>query len=193
MRKFLSFILILTAFLGQAQTASTIFSKTVAAYRAAGTVSASYSLAGSKGSIVMSGVKFRILASDVKSWYDGKTQWTYSKATGEVNVTSPTSQELVMVNPLVAAQSLKTGYYMMATRKPNYFILKLTPKRKSNVKAITLYINRKYQVYNAVYSTSKGATTLKITNYKTHAQYPATTFRFQKSLVPAGTEVIDLR
>ncbi len=186
-------LLLLATFTMQAQTATAIFSKTLSTFKAAGVVSAGYSMGSSKGTIVMNGSKFRVLANDLKAWYDGKTQWTYSKATGEVNVTSPTSQELVMVNPLVAAQSLKAGYYMTVTRKPNYFILKLTPKRKSNVKAITLYINRKYQVYNAVYSTSKGATTLKITNYKTHAQYPATTFRFQKSMVPAGTEVIDLR
>lgn len=193
MKKFLSFFLILTALLGHAQSASTIFDKTVAAYQVAGTVSASYSFGRSKGNIVMSGAKFRILANDLKSWFDGKTQWTYSRATGEVNVTNPTSGELVMVNPLVAAQSLKKSYNMAAVKKSGYYLLKLTPKRKSQVKAITLYINNKYQLYRAVYSTRKGATTLEITNYKTRVKYPAATFRFQKSLVPAGTEVVDLR
>ena len=195
MKKILSIMLLLLAtFTMQAQTATAIFSKTLSTFKAAGVVSAGYSMGSSKGTIVMNGSKFRVLANDLKAWYDGKTQWTYSKATGEVNVTSPSPQELVMVNPLAAAQSIKAAYNMSATKTSAFYLLKLTPKRKSNVKSITLYITKGgYQLSKAIYTTAKGSTTLKITNYKTHANYPVSTFKFQKSLVPAGSEVVDLR
>ena len=85
----------------QAQNATQIFDRTVAAYKAAGAVSASYSMGSSKGNIVMKGNQFRILANNIKSWYDGKTQWTYSSATQEVNISTPSANQLVMVNPFI--------------------------------------------------------------------------------------------
>ncbi|MBQ5467166.1 MAG: hypothetical protein IIT60_07925, partial [Muribaculaceae bacterium] len=100
MKKLFSLIFILAAISVQAQNATAIFNKVVSTFKASGTVSASYSMNGSKGTIVMQGTKFRILANDVKSWFNGKTQWTYSDQTGEVNIIDPTSQELQMTNPL---------------------------------------------------------------------------------------------
>jgi len=101
----------------QAQTATQIFDKTVSAFRNAGTVSASYSMRGSHGTIVMQGSKFRILANNVKAWYDGKTEYTYSKATGEVNITTPSARDLVMVSPLSVAGQVRNSYTMKAKKK----------------------------------------------------------------------------
>ena len=65
MKKYLSTIVMLcVAALCQAQTATAIFDKMVSTFKASGTVSASYSMNGSKGTIVMQGAKFRILAGD---------------------------------------------------------------------------------------------------------------------------------
>ena len=72
-KKIFSLLLLFVAMACQAQTATQIFDKTVSAFRNAGTVSASYSMRGSHGTIVMQGSKFRILANNVKAWYDGKT------------------------------------------------------------------------------------------------------------------------
>ena len=35
--------------------------------------------------------------------------------------------------------------------------------------------------------------TLTLTGYKTHQNLPASTFTYDKSMVPAGTQVVDLR
>ncbi len=194
MKKFFFILLLVVAtWSAQAQNATAIFNKVVADYKASGTVSASYTMAGSKGTIVMSGSKFRVLAGNLKAWYDGKTQWTYTTATGEVNVTEPTAQELVMVNPLSAAQTLMASYNMSAKKAGAGFVLTLTPKKRNNVKSITLHISSAYRLTKASYATSKGTQSLLISNYKTHVASNAGTFKFQKSMVPAGTEVIDLR
>ena len=177
----------------QAQNATQIFDRTVAAYKAAGAVSASYSMGSSKGNIVMKGNQFRILANNIKSWYDGKTQWTYSSATQEVNISTPSANQLVMVNPLAAAQSLKAGYSMSAKKSGTGYVLTLKPKAKSKVVSIALYVSQNYVLTKAVYTTNKGSQTLTISNYKTKVSTSASTFKFSKNQVPAGTEVVDLR
>ena len=151
----------------QAQNATQIFDRTVAAYKAAGAVSASYSMGSSKGNIVMKGNQCRILANNIKSWYDGKTQWTYSSATQEVNISTPSANQLVMVNPLAAAQSLKAGYSMSAKKSGTGYVLTLKPKAKSKVVSIALYVSKNYVLTKAVYTTNKGNQTLTISNYKT--------------------------
>ena len=177
----------------QAQNATQIFDRTVAAYKAAGAVRASYSMGSSKGNIVMKGNQFRILANNIKSWYDGKTQWTYSSATQEVNISTPSANQLVMVNPLAAAQSLKAGYSMSAKKSGTGYVLTLKPKAKSKVVSIALYVSKNYVLTKAVYTTNKGSQTLTISNYKTKVATSASTFKFSKNQVPAGTEVVDLR
>ncbi len=184
---------LLAAICCQAQNATQIFDRTVAAYKAAGAVSANYTMGASHGTIVMKGNQFRILANNVKSWYDGKTQWTYSTATGEVNVSAPSSQQLVMIHPLAAAQTLKAGYTMSAKKNGSGYVLTLKPKAKSKVVSVTLYVSRSYVLTKAVYTTKKGSETLKISNYKTKVATSAATFKFNKKMVPAGTEVVDLR
>lgn len=193
MKKLFSLIFILAALSVQAQNATTIFDKMVSTFKASGTVSASYSMNGSKGTIVMQGAKFRILANDVKSWFNGKTQWTYSDQMGEVNIIDPTSQELQMTNPLAAAKSLKDSFTMTSLKATSGYAIKLTPKKKSNVKSITLYLSKAYILTAADYVTTNGTYKLKLSNYKTKQNYPASTFVFDKKLVPAGTEVVDLR
>ena len=194
MKRFFTWAMLLLA-VGccHAQNATQIFDRTVAAYKAAGAVSANYTMGSSKGTIVMKGNQFRILANNMKSWYDGKTQWTYSTATQEVNIATPSANQLVMVNPLAAAQSLKAGYSMSAKKSGTGYVLTLKPKAKSKVVSIALYVSKNYVLTKAVYTTTKGSQTLTISNYKTKVATSATTFKFSKNQVPAGTEVVDLR
>ena len=192
-RLFTMAMLLLAVVCCHAQSATQIFDRTVAAYKAAGAVSANYRAGSSHGTIVMKGNQFRILANNIKSWYDGKTQWTYSTATDEVNVTTPTAQQLVMIHPLAAAQSLKSGYKMSVKKRGAGYVLTLKPKAKSKVVSVTLYVSKSYVLTKAIYTTKKGSETLTISNYKTKVATNAATFKFNKKMVPAGTEVVDLR
>ena len=111
-------ILLLTIFCAaisaSAQSPSSVVDKVLGALKGGKTVSASYTVSSSqgssKGTLVMSGKKFRVLASDIKCWYNGTTMWSYSPATDEVNITTPTAADLQMTNPYSAAQNFKSGY-----------------------------------------------------------------------------------
>lgn len=178
----------------QAQNASAIFNKVVQTYKGSGTISATYRTGGSTGNIVMQGTKFRVLAGNLKAWFNGRTQWTYSSATREVNITTPTAQELATINPIAVASSLQKNYNMTAKKQGSKWVLTLTPRRSGQVKRIVLTVNNRYQLTAASYTARNGRTqSFTLSNYKTHASYPASTFTFSKSLVPRGTEIVDLR
>lgn len=199
-RIFIVFITTLAAIVALAQTPSAILDKCVAAINAGGGVTANYTITStqgtSSGTIAMQGSKFRIISPEAKSWFDGKTQWSWSPVTGEVNITSPTADELQMTNPLAAASHFKANFNMKKAKAqtPKTKVIKLTPKKKDNIKTLWLYFDENTSLLRTARfeMNDKSVYTIKITNYK-HKSLPASTFTFDKSQVPAGTQVVDLR
>lgn len=183
-----------------AQTPAAALDKCVAAINASGGVTANYSITSSqgtsKGTIAMQGNKFRISGNDVKCWFDGKTQWSWSPVTGEVNITTPTPDELQMTNPVAAVQHFKVAFNMKKAKAKtaNTLALKLTPKKKDNIKTLWLYFDTTTSLLRTARfeMSDKTVYVVQITGYK-HKSLPASTFTFDKSQVPAGTQVVDLR
>lgn len=202
MRKKLLFIvaLVAVAFTASAQSPSSVVDKVLAAIKGGKAVSASYSVSSShgssKGTLVMSGKKFRVLASDVKCWYNGKTMWSYSPATDEVNITTPTAADLQMTNPYSAAQNFKSSYIISKGGTGNgTYIIRFTPKKKSNVKHMLVTVSTSTWLINKaeIVQTNGTKATITISNYNKNASVNVSTFEFDKNQVPAGTEVVDLR
>ena len=183
-----------------AQTPSAMLDNCVAATNTAGGITANYSITtpdgASNGTLAMQGNKFRIISPEAKSWYDGKTQWAWSPLTNEVNITTPTADELQLTNPLAAAQHFKAAFNMKRAKAKtaNTYVIKLTPKKKDNIKTLWLYFDEKTSLLRTARFEMKDKSLyiIKITGYK-HKSLPASTFTFDKSQVPAGTEVVDLR
>lgn len=183
-----------------AQSPSAMLDKCVAATNTAGGITAKYSIMApdgtSNGTLAMQGKKFRIISPEAKSWYDGSAQWSWSPLTNEVNITAPTTEELQLTNPLAAAQHFKTAFNMKRAKAKtaNTYVIKLTPKKKDNIKTLWLYFDEKTSLLRTARfeMNDKSLYIIRITDYK-HHQLPASTFTFDKSQVPAGTEVVDLR
>ena len=191
----------LTAIIVMAQTPTAMLDKCVAAVNASGGVTANYSITSnqgtSNGTIAMQGNKFCIISPEAKCWYDGKTQWSWSPVTSEVNITSPTADELQMTNPIAAASHFKTNFNMKKakTKTANTYVIKLTPKKKKDsIKTLWLYFDEKTSLLRTARfdMSDKSVYFVKITGYK-HKSLPASTFNFDKSQVPAGTQIVDLR
>jgi outer membrane lipoprotein-sorting protein len=198
------FIAILTAMLAivvMAQTPQAMLDKCVAAINTGGGVTASYSVTTaqgtSSGSLSMQGSKFRIISPEAKCWYDGKTQWSWSPVTSEVNITSPTTDELQLTNPIAAVQHFKANFNMKhaKAKTAKTYVIKLTPKKKKdNIKTLWLYFDENSSLLRTARfeMSDKSVYTIKITDYK-NKSLPASTFTFDKSQVPAGTTIVDLR
>ena len=75
-----------------------ILDKTAAAFRQAQAVSITFG-GTQEGTLLLKGNKFHLNTGDVETWFDGKTQWSYLRQNEEVNVSTPTPEELQSINP----------------------------------------------------------------------------------------------
>lgn len=200
-RIFIAILTALVALVALAQTPQAMLDKCVTAINTQGGVTANYSITTgqgtSKGALSMQGNKFRIISPEAKCWYDGKTQWSWSPVTSEVNITAPTADELQMTNPIAAVQHFKTNFNMKRAKAKTAktYAIKLTPKKKKdNIKTLWLYFDENTSLLRTARfeMSDKSVYIIKITDYK-HKSLPASTFTFDKSQVPAGTQVVDLR
>ena len=70
------------------------------------------------GSIILKGEKFVLDCGGIKSWFDGKTLWSYVEENAEVNVSSPTNDELQAINPYMMLGMYRNGFnYVYAGTK----------------------------------------------------------------------------
>ena len=190
----------LAAIAVMAQSPAQMLDKCVSAINASGGVTANYSISSSQGTstgtISMQGNKFRVVSPDAKCWYDGTTQWSWSPLTGEVNITTPTAEDLQMTNPIAAVRHFKANFNMKKAKAQTSktYAIKLTPKKKDSIKTLWLYFDETTSLLRTARfeMSDKSVYIIKITGYK-HKSLPASTFKFDKSQVPAGTEVVDLR
>jgi len=201
MKKLCALFVCFVALAASAQTPAKMLDMVLDAFNRAGTVTADYSLqtpdGTTSGTVTMQGKRFRILSNDVKCWYDGTTQWAYSPVTGEVNITTPTDEDLQLSNPYAAAQGLKRNCRLsqVDTRAQGIYTLRMQPKDKSQIKDIYLFIykaTRRIHVVRIEMADGK-VNTLTIKGYKTHLTFDKSPFTYDASQVPAGTEVVDLR
>ncbi len=184
-----------------AQTATMVIDRAIDALNAAGGITATYTLGGNNGTVsgrvAMRGNRFAMLSGEAKCWFDGKTQWAYSVATGEVNITEPTVAELQMTNPMATLRAAKTEFIVTRAdvQQSGSVTLRLTPKQRTNIRNVQLSFDNKTSLpVSAVITTTDGQTaTLTISNLKTGQRLPDTAFKFDKQMVPAGTPVVDLR
>jgi hypothetical protein len=200
MKRLIIAILLFTSIVALAQVPSAMIDKCVSAINAHGGVTATFTITSPQGSdrgtISMRGNKFRIISKDAKCWYDGKTLWSWSSMTNEVNITTPTAEELQMTNPMAAVSHLKTDFNMKRAKAqtPKTWVIRLTPKKKDNIKTLWLYFDETTSLLRTARFEMKDKSlyVLKISDYKQY-ELPASTFTFDKSKVPAGTQVVDLR
>ena len=101
-----------------------------------------------------------------------------------------------MTNPVAAVQHFKANFNMKKAKAKTAktYVIKLTPKKKDNIKTLWLYFDETTSLLRTARfeMKDKSVYTVKITGYK-HKSLPASTFAFDKSQVPADTEVVDLR
>ena len=116
----------------------------------------------------------------------------------EVNVSSPTPEEIQSVNPYALLTSYKKGfnyrYVGEKTRqgKRGHEII-LTPKTSQDIKSITLNVKENSSpVYIAIQLQNGEKQEFQISSYRTGVNLPDAVFRFDKSKYP-GAEIIDLR
>ena len=194
--------LLLTTVAGlRAETASQLLDRAAKTFSSAGSISASYTLTSSgagttKGTLLFSGQKFVMTSPQLKTWYDGKTQWTLLIADNEVNVTEPTAAELQEVNPFAIINTFRSGYNAKELKAPaGQRKLQLSTRTKqSQIRSSIILLDSKTLLPTKIQLTMTGGQKVDIalTGVSKGPAKSTQTFQFQKKQHP-GVDVIDLR
>lgn len=203
MKRIILAILIVLANVGisNAQSVNLVMKNVLNKFNTSKTISADFSISSSQfnlnGSIIMSGMKFRILSKDYICWYDGNVQWLYTTMTDEVNVLEPSKEELELNNPYLAVMRYNTYFIpsLHSQTATDYLVRLKSRNQYVDVTSILLTIDKtSYQIEKAVATMIDDSTqTVEFTNYKFNEDISGTIFNFDSKLVPQGTQVIDLR
>lgn len=150
-----------------------------------------------QGELKMKGKKFFLQTNGMATWYDGKTMWSYAEVTGEVNVTEPTTQELMSINPYYSIDKYKKSFVvteLQAARGGERRICLTPTGRNTSIARIVVTITTgslqpvSFEITDLNNSTSR----ISVTNYRTDADLTENTFVYDASLYPQAV-VVDLR
>jgi outer membrane lipoprotein-sorting protein len=193
-----------------AQNVTAILDRAAMAYNTSNGLSAAFALRtyseqqniaeSFEGIINMKGAKFTLQTPDLLTWYDGSTQWTYLTRAGEVNVSSPTGDELRLTNPSILLNSYKEGFTAILkgeSTAPNgkaAYDVTLAPKKKSDITKIELQIEKYAGLPVSILVQMKNglSNSIIISRVKTGINQPDSFFIFNEAAYP-DAEIIDLR
>lgn len=187
-----------------------VLNKASAAYTKAGGVKAGFSLktyiSGWRlkdmidGTIRLKGSKFKLEVDEMTTWFDGKNQWVRLKNNSEVNLSNPSEEELLKINPVNVFQLYKHGYNCKWLGEKSeggkkVVRISLIPTNKNeNLQSIVASFEKKSYRPTSIIITNKdkSGSQVSIPSYETGQNFPDTFFVFPQKSYP-NTEVIDLR
>ena len=193
-----------------AQNARAILDKAADTYNRAGGVTATFTLDTKDlkakqtysfdGKVLMKGDKFKIETPDGITWFDGKTQWVYLKDSQEVNISTPTGEELQAISPSAMFNIYKSGYNLTykgekTVKGKTVQEVEMTPQKKnSDITRIVVQIDKRTNIFSSITISYKSdlQNVLAINTLQTATNLPDATFIFNKKDYPK-VEVIDLR
>ncbi|WP_077155058.1 LolA-like putative outer membrane lipoprotein chaperone [Bacteroides bouchesdurhonensis] len=196
--------------IAQQSQAKAVLDKAAEAFRKAGGIQAEFSVkyynngqfAGtSSGVIRLKGERFQLKTPEAATWFDGKTQWSYLENSEEVNITTPTQEELQSINPYTLLYMYQKGFsYKLGSvksfeGKPVTEVILTATSKKQDWESVTLYVTSGTYQPVFIMLQQRGArnrSEITITGYKTGLNYPDTEFVFDRKQYP-NAEIIDLR
>ncbi len=179
-----------------AAQARKILDKTAAVVGRKEGASADFSISGkhanASGTISIKGNKFNARTSQAIVWYDGKTQWTYLKSSGEVNISTPTEAQQQSMNPYKFINIYKNGFRLGVKNVSGGWQVHLyATNQQRTIKEMYVIVGKDYYPRTIKMRQSNGWTTIKVSNFRARNLSDAT-FRFNKKDYPHA-EIIDLR
>ena len=191
-----------------AQNAATLLDKAATQYTQSNGIKAIFTLQTSgaggsdrmEGTIQMRGDKFRLELPGTITWFYGQTQWSYVEHNEEVNVTTPTAEELPFTNPALLLRTYKKGFTAVykgestAANVKMAYDIELTPKKKSDLAKVVLQLEKNSGLPTRMVVSAKNGTSsiVQISQLQTNQNQSDRFFVFNETDYP-DAEVIDLR
>ena len=202
MRRLFSIVTLIMVALcvGAASSGGALLQRCAAKIKSAPSLSVTYTVSAdgntAEGLLVLQGEMFTISTPGMVSWYDGKSQWTYSDQIGEVNVISPTAEEVQQINPFAIVKSFSSSYSSEQVKSSSAGVttLRLTANnRKSDISSADVTINDKtlYPTRIVLTMSNRQKVTINIKNVKAGGKLPVSNFRFDAKRYP-NVQVLSL-
>jgi outer membrane lipoprotein-sorting protein len=149
------------------------------------------------GDIVMKGNQLYFDTEELSFWFNGTTQWVYFKETREVNITTPTADELVQTNPMMAISGYSSKFTLQLINQADvhHYTIKMTPKNKQeNFERLIVKFHKKDNMLQSVKLQDETPTIHEfiVTNYRQDASIHGKMFIFDASKFE-GAILNDLR
>lgn len=154
------------------------------------------------GTMCIQGNKFQMTTPSMITWFNGTTQWSYSKDNEEVNISTPTDEELQNINPSTFVQLYKSGYdYKMketSLRGKTCYEITLSAQKKNkdkNLRTIILNIDKSNYDLMCVRmfpKNGKDCTRISVHQLQKGMNFSTSDFEFTPKDYPKA-EIIDLR
>lgn len=152
-----------------------------------------------EGTIDMKDNRFVLITPEIRTFFDGTTQWVYLESSDEVNVSNPSEEELELINPILLLKSYARNFTASYGKEhaedgKNMDRIVLTPKKKNNIVRIELDMDKKtgWPCRVELLSKNNVKTAITVKELKTGVNKPDSYFVFKESDYP-DVEVIDLR
>ena len=181
-----------------AQTAKKVLDKCASTVSQSGGVTARFTMnsaqyGNASGTVAIKGKMFHIQSTTTTMWFDGKTLWTYMPSNDEVNISTPTAQQLQTLNPYHFISMYKQGYkYTMSTTATAYTVHLTSTDAQHKIGEAFITVDKSSYAPTEI-RLLQGAqwTTFTISGLKAE-RLADSTFRFNSSAYP-DAEIIDLR
>lgn len=148
------------------------------------------------GKITVKGEKFLLQSSIMDMGYDGKTAWSYIKGADEVNLTEPTEEELITINPYILLNNYKKLYKAeYKGKKEGYEIISFVPvSTNADIKCATVSIDagRSCPALIEIVNRDASKTVININKYESGIKTDDSIFEFSPKNYP-NAEIADLR
>ena len=202
------FLYFFSVSLGMAQNAETILDKAAEVYERSNGISVQFSIhiqsekqgfsESFEGTIQMRGDKFVLITPDTRLWYDGTTLWTL--IIDEVNLTTPSGDDLQLINPMYLFRTYKKGFNYSYTGEStadsgkSVYDVQLASKGRSDIDKIEMQIEKttSLPVRMTVYIKNGIRSLIRISKMQTGINQPDSLFVFDPKDFPDVME-IDLR
>ncbi|MBO5819321.1 MAG: outer membrane lipoprotein carrier protein LolA, partial [Bacteroidales bacterium] len=154
-----------------------------------------------EGSIAMQASRFYLEVPDeMKAWFDGRDLWTLIINAQEVNLSTPSPEELLMLNPVNIFSLYKQGYQSRLlgdkqSSKQSLSGIELKAQEASaEISRIVIYVdkNKLHPAEIVIYQRDGNHAIIDIYQYQTNQNHPNSRFLFPQKDYPM-VEVIDLR
>lgn len=153
-----------------------------------------------EGSLTLKGSRFILETPGTTTWFNGTTQWTYVDRNEEINISTPTEEELQTVNPCLLIGLYRKGFNyrlegtVLRRGKSVYRILLTPTDSRQEIRQIELLIEQGSCQPACVRFRSAGGeeTTIDILSYRIRQNLSDSSFTPNLQRY-SHAEIIDLR